>query len=321
MEHLLRPRAQAAGNLSGPDEVEVLQTDVMRFMAILGFCLTVIFTLVRSLPVAPAGGPAIEDRVLLIREVRDLQASAEGLRAEVRAAERQLERALARKLELDGAAGKAQELLRELKDQVETAAKGSAMQRQRLQGLERQLQEEKRSLSEIRRETDAEKAVLSDLREKLAEAEKRIPKDVPAPETGPKTEPAPEPRPAEEPRKGFSLQFESPAALEGLIGRKEVGFFAMLGSRTWQLRLEGTVARFEIADKPREFHEMTPETVPGRYRKALLEAVAALGSSAVLWGVTLPERTRTAIQQAMAAHGSGTLVIDVRGGVKVREKS
>ena len=55
----LRPRAQAAGNLSGPDEVEVLQTDVMRFMAILGFCLTVIFTLGQDLPVAPAE-PAME---------------------------------------------------------------------------------------------------------------------------------------------------------------------------------------------------------------------------------------------------------------------
>jgi len=33
--------------------VEALQTDVMRFMAILGFCLMVIFALVKTMPMAP----------------------------------------------------------------------------------------------------------------------------------------------------------------------------------------------------------------------------------------------------------------------------
>lgn len=37
----------------GPDEVEALQTDVMRFMAILGSCLMVIFALVKTIPMAP----------------------------------------------------------------------------------------------------------------------------------------------------------------------------------------------------------------------------------------------------------------------------
>jgi hypothetical protein len=45
----------------GPDEVEALQTDVMRFMAILGFCLMVIFALVKTMPMAPPdSGPRIE---------------------------------------------------------------------------------------------------------------------------------------------------------------------------------------------------------------------------------------------------------------------
>lgn len=36
----------------GPDEAEALQTDVMRFMAILGLCLMVVFALVQSIPVS-----------------------------------------------------------------------------------------------------------------------------------------------------------------------------------------------------------------------------------------------------------------------------
>ena len=39
------------------DEVEALQTDVMRFMAILGFCLMVIFALVQSIPTHKADSP------------------------------------------------------------------------------------------------------------------------------------------------------------------------------------------------------------------------------------------------------------------------
>ncbi len=42
----------AARYRSGED-MEHLQTDVMRFMAILGFCLVAIFALVRSIPPAP----------------------------------------------------------------------------------------------------------------------------------------------------------------------------------------------------------------------------------------------------------------------------
>ena len=70
----------------------------------------------------------------------------------------------------------------------------------------------------------------------------------------------------------------------------------MLGSRTWQLRLEGAVPRVSrLLTNPGSFREMTPENIPGRYRKALLEAVAALGVTR-LWGVALPERTRTAMR-------------------------
>ena len=49
------------------DDVEMLQTDVMRFFAILCLCLTAIFALVKALPVAPPDAaptivePALDD--------------------------------------------------------------------------------------------------------------------------------------------------------------------------------------------------------------------------------------------------------------------
>jgi len=41
------------GRAGGPDEAEMLQTDVMRFIAILGLCLMAVFALVQSLPATP----------------------------------------------------------------------------------------------------------------------------------------------------------------------------------------------------------------------------------------------------------------------------
>lgn len=46
-------------NPGGNNEIEALQTDVMRFMAILGFCLMFIFALVQTLP-APKAEPKIK---------------------------------------------------------------------------------------------------------------------------------------------------------------------------------------------------------------------------------------------------------------------
>lgn len=46
---------------SEPDEMEALQSDVMRFMAILGLCLMIIFALVQSLPQSSTDGKIPKD--------------------------------------------------------------------------------------------------------------------------------------------------------------------------------------------------------------------------------------------------------------------
>jgi hypothetical protein len=54
MNPLIRKQGGSARpGFGSQDEVEALQTDVMRFMAILGFCLMVVFALVKSMPMAP----------------------------------------------------------------------------------------------------------------------------------------------------------------------------------------------------------------------------------------------------------------------------
>ena len=66
------------------DDVEMLQTDVMRFFAILCLCLTAIFALVKALPVAPP------DTAPTIVEPADLKAEAASLQEKVAALKAQL---------------------------------------------------------------------------------------------------------------------------------------------------------------------------------------------------------------------------------------
>jgi hypothetical protein len=56
------------------DDAEMLQTDVMRFFAILCLCLMAIFALVKTLPMAPPDtGPAIVEPADLKAEAKVLQ--------------------------------------------------------------------------------------------------------------------------------------------------------------------------------------------------------------------------------------------------------
>ena len=55
------------------DAVEMLQTDVMRFFAILCLCLMAIFALVKALPLAQSERPTIVEPTDLQEEVQSLQ--------------------------------------------------------------------------------------------------------------------------------------------------------------------------------------------------------------------------------------------------------
>ena len=55
-------------------EIEALQTDVMRFIAILGICLMVIFALVQALPVSSnTNQPDLMNKDLLEHQIEDLE--------------------------------------------------------------------------------------------------------------------------------------------------------------------------------------------------------------------------------------------------------
>jgi len=77
--------ASAAGS-----DTDALQTDVMRFMAIIGLCLMAVFALVQGIPVQEPGKPAQAVQAARVRQeiqaqqqqLRELQAELQALKSE-----------------------------------------------------------------------------------------------------------------------------------------------------------------------------------------------------------------------------------------------
>jgi hypothetical protein len=112
------------------------------------------------------------------------------------------------------------------------------------------------------------------------------------------------------------LRFESGAALTQLVRSGEVDLFAFAGGDAWQLMLVGSRATFRTAQEPRQFHEMTPSTVPDDVLVSFRRSVIA-ASKPTTWGVTLPAATSAQLTRLMAVNDGGELVIDARGQLRL----
>jgi hypothetical protein len=307
----------AAGN-----DTDALQTDVMRFMAIIGLCLMAVFALVQSIPLQGPGKPVqLEDLELQLQHGR---------------------RALA---EIEQVSMQEQQNLKEL--------------RGRLLATQQQLDQSRKAVAAIKRVPLAQTAkAVVEKRPVPAPAAKAViekrpvpapvakpvieKRPVPAPVAKPVVEKRPAPAPATKPvirkrppppapiakplpaRQGYSLRFASAAALDRQVAAGSVSLYGMLDQQAWQFSmLAGSPAAVAVS-LPKWFHEMSAATVPTHYLHSLKNKADGRGPSAVVWGVQLPAATSTAIasllqeRQAQGQQG-GALVIQGDGQVTLEQ--
>jgi hypothetical protein len=142
--------------------------------------------------------------------------------------------------------------------------------------------------------------------------------------TSPAVQIAPEPEPVNatetpqqarppEPKKGFTLRFESDAALLRLVEAGRASLFVFGEGETLKLSFGQTGPRFRSAAQPRRFHAITPDTVPITLQAALSDA--GYTAADVVWGVTLPAATRSTLKGILRAHDGGELIIRANGEV------
>lgn len=124
-------------------------------------------------------------------------------------------------------------------------------------------------------------------------------------------------QPAAEEAEGFTLRFESDAALTRLVASSTVGVYAMEQERARRMTVSESRISFWDASVPNSFHEMELSTVP----VAVIDALSRTGinTADVSWGVTLPGKLKSQLDQLMQNYGSGSLVIAADGEIRLEE--
>jgi len=333
-----RLRAYPAFSTPGDDadrEVEILQTDIMRFMAILGFILMVIFALVQSLPVTRGDArPLLEYRESLRRDVRALeihvleqQRVLHRIDEDIAAAARLRQQAMTSTLTVTA---RLKGVLRE----SATIKMSLARRRNELATLEQQVDSRRHSLTALRSRTERQRDDLRRTESRMHRltrltasiqqvAERRTkrlhpqrtrnaapPKAAPSP-----VQPSPAPRHAVVPQQGFVLKFASAAAFNRLVSNRTVRFYAVVGRKAWRIDRAGTRPRYHVAERPGSYYEMAQTTVPGEYVSGFQQIVAAPGSDSVTWGVILPGRIIRRIQNSIAGKKGAEIVIRADGTI------
>lgn len=126
--------------------------------------------------------------------------------------------------------------------------------------------------------------------------------------------------PAQTDKRGFSLRFDSDAALVGLVEREEVALYAFARDKVWRFMMVEGRQTFRSAQPPRQFHEMARDTVPHQVVRTLRRTVV-LPSGPLKWGVTLPAPTAAVLARVIATNEGGDLVIDENGYLHLDESS
>jgi hypothetical protein len=116
---------------------------------------------------------------------------------------------------------------------------------------------------------------------------------------------------AQEPeQEGLTLRFASDSDFLRLVARGEIVVYAFSGTDV--LRLDGSY-RFSEAPAPGQVYELLPGSVPSLISDALRDA--RQDGAGFRWGIALPGRMRQRIEQLVNRVDRGQLVIDRYGDV------
>jgi cell division protein FtsB len=299
-------RFPGASGAAGSD-TDALQTDVMRFMSIIGLCLMAVFALVQSIPQPQP------DKLAALQDLQQqLQQERQAL-ADIKQDSMQKQKNLD---ELRGQLLATQQQLQKSRNVV------AAIKREPYQPVVKPVIEKHpdpapvaKSVIEMRPAPEPVVKSVIEKRPTPAPVVKPVVKK-PLPAAVPDTKPLPD-------RQGYSLRFASAAALDRQVAAGRVSLYGMLDQQAWQLSMVAGTPVAATASYPKWFHEMSATTVPRHYQRSLnnlKNKAGDRGRSTVVWGVQLPATTSTAItsllqgQQAQGQQG-GALVIQSDGRV------
>jgi chromosome segregation ATPase len=175
---MIRPgrstRYNAAAGNTGSD-TDALQTDVMRFMSILGLCLMAVFALVQSLPLQETDAVRPEPEGEELHKVIAIQQQhAQALAAELERLITQIEQAQASKADAQQALSAAERELKQVVDQTQQARSEQQHLTVELDSLQQQLARVRYALAALQQAADDKAQSLSALEQRLGQEKKRL---------------------------------------------------------------------------------------------------------------------------------------------------
>ena len=281
--------ASAAGS-----DTDALQTDVMRFMSIIGLCLMAVFALVQGIPVQDPGKPAQAVQAARVRqEIQTQQQQLRELQAELQTLKSEKERT--------------QRVLTDIHQHLEQA-------RQALADIEQDSEQKENNLVELRGRLLKTQQQLDQNHDEVVAVKRQLRQKTDPPVIKKQTPAAPpEPIARTIPAKqGFTLRFSSDAALDRLVTAGGVSLYGMVDQQAWRLSMDAGQTVVTQVPFPGWFHEMSAVTVPAHY-------IHSLGQSGAVWGVQLPAATKTAIASLTRGQQGGVLVIRSDGQVVLED--
>ena len=313
------------------DDAEMLQTDVMRFFAILSLCLMAIFALVKTLPMAPPDTrPAMAEPADPKAEAKRLQNKIATLKKKFVEMQSRLQAATAAAEHASAQAVKAAKTEETVRDRIAKVKQELGKVSQTLGNTQREIEirevnlgqilkdiaDKRRVRTELTTQIKNENQSLTKIREKMERAQEKMDQNY-QPNQEPLQKPseiAPPPEPAQ---KGFTLRFASDEALEMLIADGKVNFYAIAGKNAWRIKLSNGSPVYIAAEFPRQIYEMETHTIPNDYIAVFQRQIAVFGRRTLTWGVTLPGQTTDSINQMVRSRKGGDLIITANGEVKL----
>lgn len=288
-------------------DTEALQTDVMRFIAIIGLCLTAIFSLMRSITEVPE--TSLDDAETLRQQLNSLQNKLDQ--------EHSLTQVLKSKLSTNQArlehASQQDDELQQMRDRLSDLSRA-------LNNKNDEQQELQQALVEYRAENQILQQQLSAFQQEAERAKNAQPDPHPPAVESASTLPQPKelPQPKDLPQPGFVLKFASAETLNQLVEKNRVQLLAIVKQQTWRLRLHGRKASFHQTAMPDRYYEMLPATLPARYRHAFHTSSKQTGNASTVWAVQIPLNTEQQIQRLLQTHTTGELIIQADGSVRLQ---
>jgi len=263
-----------------PLDTDALQTDVMRFMAIIGLCLAALFALVQGLPGnREQKVPSIDSQNEIERQLADLKGRLDASNQTLRGTKARLDDVSLENIEL---------------------------RRQQAAARKKLTKEQAQSVEPL---ASTRKKQRSDSADSLRRAE------IVTLQTPPESvQSLPQ---APEKEQGFVLMFASEQALDGLLRRGHIHSVALRASEAWLLSVTERAFSYRKHDHPGRFHEMSSGTVPEQYVRAFFSATGRSTVRDIIWAVVLPPAIEQRVHELMVASQGGVLVIQSDGSVKL----